>query len=161
MRLNSFFEPQLIPVLILPLIIGILILMFCRSGERAKFMGFLNLLLVISSAICFIQISSWPIIDTFNPYSHQYLSLSIISVIPAIIGVLFFSYIYRQALRNQWAQVFLMLEFLYWVIIVLVYGNFIVDLAKLYSLAFISFFPSAFAIISLAFVVKNFNLDKN
>jgi len=150
-------DPQLIPVLILPLSIGISILIMYWKNEKARFIGFFNLLFVASYAIYFIQESSWPYIDTFSIYTHQYLSLSITSAIPAVLILFIFFFIYRWVFRYRWAQVFFLIVLLFWAFIILADGNFIWGLLRWNSLTIISLFPSIIAAVSLFFVIKNFN----
>jgi hypothetical protein len=112
--------------------------MFYWHNEEARHIGLFGLLFVASYAIYFIQKLSWPSIDTFDPYAHQYLNLSMTSAAPVVVVLLIFSIIYKWILKYQWAQLSILVTLLFWAFVVFVDGNYIVGLANWYSRVLIS-----------------------
>ncbi|MBL8099620.1 MAG: hypothetical protein JNK81_10580 [Anaerolineales bacterium] len=143
-----------------PLIVGIVTFRLIDRNENIKFIAAFNLLFVISYIVYFFQMLSWPVIDTLNPNGKPYLFVSIRAIVPVVFAMLFFSYVYKQSFKNWWAWLFLAYDLLYWLNIVLVHGDFVLNLLRWISLAIIALLPSVFAVISWSFV-KRLSLENN
>ncbi len=154
----SFTLEFLVLPLALPLIISILILGRNWGDQVVRFVGLFILQFVIAYIIHYFYFMSWPIIDGGG---RPYFRAAVFSVAPAFVMAFVMLYFYIDLFANWWAWLLLASDFLYWFNTILIYGDFVLDYPRLFSLAIMFLFPSIYSILSWVFVRKYFYSAKS